>query len=279
MSETENIETASAEMQSAEIPETAATEEPVEAVESTEPVEAAEPVEVVAEETKPKRRIRGTTLLTAAIVLGVLGGVGTGYAIQYARPATPLPPLAGSQPVYAPVGVYQGIAAPMLPSSQDDAALTDGDLTKLLLPVPSGASTDGGGWLDQTIDEEELADTCDRAVNCFTNDLRQGVVAIADTAWVQNGFDVEIRMYRMAPGDSGTARNWAEYDEDEANQIPMPTGIEGSGYEYLDSDGDNDDTAYTVHGDLAMQFWVSSSSKMPNPSLLDGLITQQMGRL
>ena len=258
--------------------ETAAPVKPAEGVDPAEHAGSADPADP-AEESRPRRRIRGTTLLTAAIVLGVLGGVGTGYAIQYSRPATPLPPLAGSQPAYAPAGVYQGIAAPALPTSQDDAALTDGDLTKLLLPVPSGASTDDVGWLNQMIDEEENADTCDKAVNCFTNDLRQGVVAIADTAWVQNGFDVEIRMFRMAPGDSDTARNWAESDENETNRIPIPTGIDGSGYEALDTYDNNDDNAYAVHGDLVVEFWVTSSSRMPDPSIIDGLITRQMGRL
>jgi hypothetical protein len=229
---------------------------------------------------KPKRRIRGTTLLTAAIVLGVLGGVATGYVVQWMRPATPLPSLAGSQPAYKPAGVYQGVAPAMLPASQDDATITDGDLTKLLLPVPSGASTDDSLWLDQLVDPEEVAQLCttDEA-SCLTNDYSQGVEAIADTNWTQDGFHVEIRIYRMARGQSSTARSWASNDTDSANQIPMPTGIDSSGYEFRDSYGDNDDNAYAAHGDIVVEFWVSSPTKTPNPSMIDGLITQQMGRL
>jgi hypothetical protein len=239
--------------------------EPVEPTESTEPA-------------KPKRRIRGSTLFTAAVVLGVLGGVGTGYAIQYTRPATPLPPLAGSQPAYAPVGVYQGIAPAMLPSSRDDATVTDGDLTKLLLPVPAGANTDDASWLDQIISAEEDADTCTDPVSCFTKYASDGIIAIADTGWTQNGFDIEIRMFRMAPGDSTTARNWAG-DSGSTNTIPIPAGIDGTGYEYLDTNNDNDDTAYAAHGDLAVEFFVTSPSTVPSPSIIDALMTQQMGRL
>ena len=143
--------------------------------------------------------MRTSTLFGAAVFAGVIGGVGTGYAIQAARPATPLPPLAQTQPQYAPAAVYQGIAQTMLPSAQDDAALTDGDLTKLLLPMPSGATANPSGWLDQSINAEQEADLCTvGAVSCFTSHYNEGVVSIADTSWVQNGFNVEIRIYRFA---------------------------------------------------------------------------------
>jgi hypothetical protein len=231
-------------------------------------------------EAKPKRRIRSTTLFTAAVVLGVLGGVGTGYGIQYSRPATPLPPLAGSQPAHAPTSVYQGVAPAMLPASQDDATLTDGDLTKLLLPVPAGASTDDSDWVDQLVDSEEIAQYCvGSQSSCLTNDYAQGVNEIADTNWSQNGFQIEIRIYRMAAGDSDNARSWAEDEADVPTTISMPTGIQGSGHEFYDTNDDNDDNAFAVHGDLVVGFWVTSPSVVPNPSLIDGLITQQMGRL
>jgi hypothetical protein len=227
------------------------------------------------------RKIRTGTLFTAAAVLGVLGGVGTGYAVQYARPATPLPSLAGSQPAYAPVGVYQGAAPATLPASQDDAALTDGSLTNLLLPVPPGATTDDSLWVDQEVDPVEVAELCTSAdqVSCLSRFYKDDVTAIADTNWEQNGFHVEVRINRMAPGQSDTARSWAEDDDSESNQISLPNGVDGSGYEGADQYGDNTDNATIVHGDLVVDFWVSSPSKMPNPSIIDGLIAQQMGRL
>jgi hypothetical protein len=233
-----------------------------------------------AEEARPKKRIRGTTLLTAAVVLGVLGGVGTGYAIQYTRPATPLAPLAGSQPAYAPVAVYQGIAPAMLPASQDDAAVTGGDLTKLLLPVPSGASTEDAFWVDQMIDPEQDAQLCDGDESgCLTHDFGQGLAAVADTEWSQNGYSVDIRMYRMEPGESGAARTWAADDSGASNQLTLPSGITGSGEEFYDANDDNDDNALAVHGDIVVEIWVTSPSRVPDPSVINGLITQQMGRL
>jgi len=261
MTETENeIVEVAAEAEIAEIPEEA--EAPV------------VPVRV-----PRKRRIRSTTLFAAAVVLGVLGGVGTGYAVQYSRPATALAPLAGSQPAYAPAAVYQGLAPAMLPATQDDATLTDGDLTKLLLPVPAGASTADSVWVDQMVDPEEVAQFCTDEVSCLKRDYSAGVAAIADTNWSQNGFYVEIRIYRMEPGESGSARSWAENDNDESNQISLPSGIDASGYEFFDTNSENDDNVFAAHGDLVVEIWVTSPTRVPNPSLIDGLLTQQMGRL
>jgi hypothetical protein len=130
------------------------------------------------------------------------------------------------------------------------------------------------------IDEEENADLCGNAVACFTEDYNSGVNAIADTSWTQNGLYVEIRIFRMAPGHSNTARNLAtQYLQQGTNALTLPGGIEAQGYEFLDKNNENDDTAEAVHGDLAVEFWVTSASKVPDPSVINGLITQQMGRL
>lgn len=223
--------------------------------------------------------MRTTTLLGAAVVAGVIGGVGTGYAVQAAGPATPLPPLAQTQPAYLPAAVYQGAAPAMLPSSQDDATLTDGSLVKLLLPTPAGATTNADLWDHQSIDIEQNADLCDSAVNCFSDDLSKGVVAIADTNWEQNGYHYEIRISRYAPGDSNNARTAALDYENADNSFDLPAGIEGSGGEYYDKYDYNDRYATAVHGDLLVDFWVSSQSTVPATSLIDNLITQQMGRL
>jgi hypothetical protein len=223
--------------------------------------------------------MRTSTLFGAAVFAGVIGGVGTGYAIQAARPATPLPPLSQTQPQYAPAAVYQGIAPAALPASQDDAASTDGDLTKLLLPTPSGATANPSGWLDQSIDAEQEADLCTvGAVSCFMSHYNEGVVSIADTSWVQDGFDVEIRIYRFAAGKSAQARDWAQ-NADTGTAVAVPSGIDATAYEYVDKWGADDDTAIAVHGDLVVDFWVTSPTTVPNPSIIDNLITQQMGRL
>lgn len=237
----------------------------------------------VPEPPAPKRRIRTGRLFAGALVLGVLGGVAAGYAVQAARRPTPLPPLSASQPKYLPSAVYQGLAPAVLPASQDDATTTEGDLTKLLLPTPSGANTSNSDFVDQMMSIGQDAYYCDDQVTCFTTDYSQGVEALADTEWTtSDGFFVEIRMYRFAPGDASVARQWESSSAQvptDGNSISMPDGINVGGYEFLDKWGANDDYARAVHGDIVVSFWVSSTSKVPNPSLIDGLITKQMGRL
>lgn len=229
----------------------------------------------------PKRRIGNGRLFAGALVLGVLGGVGTGYAVQASRPPTKLPPLATTQPHYPPSGVYQGIAPAQLPASQDGATRTDGDLTALLVPMPAGANDDASAWADQMISIDKDAYLCDDQAGCYTRDYSQGVEAVADTEWTTgDGFFVEIRMYRFAPGESGSGRTWVSQNtQSNSKTIPIPTGLDATGYEFLDSYGDNDDYIEAAHGDITVSFWVSSSSKVPNPSLIDGIVTQQMGRL
>jgi hypothetical protein len=225
------------------------------------------------------KQLRTTTLLGAAVAVGVIGGVGTGYAVQAARPATPPPPLAQTQPAYQPTAVYQGAAPAMLPSSQDDAALTDGSLVKLLLPTPAGATTEADLWDHESIDIEQNADLCDNAVNCFSDDLGKGVVAIADTNWERNGYHYEIRITRYAAGESNGARSAALDYSNADGSFSLPAGVEGSGGEFYDKYDYNDRYASAVHGDLLVDFWVSSPSTVPATSLIDDVITQQMGRL
>jgi hypothetical protein len=87
-------------------------------------------------------------------------------------------------------------------------------------------------------------------------------------------------MYRFAAGQSGSGRTWVSQNtEQDSTSIPMPTGIDATGYEFLDSYGDNADYIEAAHGDITVSFWVSSPSKKPDPSLIDGIVTQQMGRL
>lgn len=228
-----------------------------------------------------KRRIRTGTLFATAVVLGVLGGVGTGYGIQSSRPETPLPPLAGSRPAYAPAGVYRGVVPAMLPASQDDATVADGDLTKLLLPVPAGASTADSPFVDQMMDIGSASLYCQDELSCFKRDYEDGITAIADTVWTtRDGYTEEIRIDRFAPGNSGTARDWASTNTSYGSpSISTPTGMLAGGYEFVDKYGDNTDYAIAAHGDLAVEFWVDSPAKTPDPSLIDGLMTQQMGRL
>jgi hypothetical protein len=119
------------------------------------PVPEADPAPVAEPEPVTRRRRRTTVLIAAAAVLGVLAGAGTGYGIQYDREPTPLAPLAGAMPVQ-PKGAAPDV--PALPASQDRAAIYDGNLLDLLVPIPKGAEDSERRWVPLVSYAEEYED-------------------------------------------------------------------------------------------------------------------------
>lgn len=225
-----------------------------------------------------KRSVKTRTLFTGAVVLGLLGGASAGYTVQALRTPTPLPPLSVAQPLYPLSPIYDGVRAAGLPASQDDATVVDGDLTKLLLPTPAGATT----TIDHTwMDLLGEADTCDDTASCFDTDLHDGVARIADTAWRRgDGLFEEIRIFQYLPGRSSYAdRGISDMLAGGGTKLRMPDGIAAAGHESFDSHDEYDDHAVAVHGDLAVYFWVTSRTHAPDPSIINDLITRQMARL
>jgi hypothetical protein len=254
------------------------------------PVTEPEPVtefvgEPVSEPTPPdtppkkKRTIRTRKLFTGALVLGVVGGIAAGYTIQALRKPTPLPALSVAQPVYPAGPIYVGVQPPALPAGSDDASIVNGDLTKLLLPTPAGATVAAydHGWMELS----NLASLCDDPGSCFTTDVTGGVARIADTSWKRSdGTFVEIRIFQYQPGSSNSVDQiYTNFPASGNPPLKLPAGIAATGYEYKDSDGANDDHAVAVHGSLAVYFWVTSTTRVPDPSIINDLITRQMARL
>ncbi|MGC5411335.1 hypothetical protein ACPXCX_47845, partial [Streptomyces sp. DT225] len=123
---------------------------PVEAAEAGEHPEAAEPAVAV------KRRPRGRTalIIAAAAVLGIAGGIATGYGVQAGRAPTPLAALSQPGLAYPAKALPAGEVPDPLPASQDRRVRTDGDLRKLIVPRPKGwqedkrlAALTQNGWL------------------------------------------------------------------------------------------------------------------------------------
>ncbi|MBB1257594.1 hypothetical protein H3147_01940 [Streptomyces sp. OF8] len=78
-------------------------------------------------------------MIAAAALLGVVGGVATGYTVQAERPPTPLPPLSQPDLAYPKKRLPADQTPEPLSAAEDRRVKTDGDLRKLLLPVPKGA--------------------------------------------------------------------------------------------------------------------------------------------
>lgn len=226
---------------------------------------------------KKKRSIRTRSLFIGALALGVVGGVAGGYTVQALREPTALPPLSVAQPVYPLSAVYDGTQPQALPASVDDATITNGDLTKLLLPTPPGARAGSidHAWMS-LIDE---ADLCSNPASCFSTNIIDDVARIADTAWTRaDGTYIEIRITQYQPGNS----NWPEKNLPTytgEKKLTPPAGIPAAGYANTDSHGQKYDFVSAVHGDLSVDFWVTSDTSTPDPSIINDLITQQMARL
>lgn len=236
---------------------------------------------------KRQRSISTPALYSLLLVLGLVCGAGVGYAIQAVSKPTPLPPLAVAQPTYPQSAPFTGQQPTTLPGAEDDATITNGDLTALLLPTPSGATVIPG--LDHTW--QTLADTaanCADQVACFNQELTDGVARIAEAGWtLSDGTFETITITQYSPGSSSNARQDFSTDTagDPTATTPLPglTGTDTAGYSYTTTD-DQGTTEYAdymaaLHGTLLVEFQVWSNTVTPPSSVIYSLITQQLARL
>ncbi|UQX02218.1 hypothetical protein [Streptomyces sp. RerS4] len=94
---------------------------------------------------RPSRRGRTTLLIAGALVLGALAGTVTGYAVQYHREPTPLPPLAQQKLVTPkPLAPDDGTTNKSINANRHHK--TDDDLADLLVTAPDGAKVEGSGY-------------------------------------------------------------------------------------------------------------------------------------
>ncbi|MEU3775848.1 hypothetical protein AB0F11_22050 [Streptomyces sp. NPDC032472] len=160
------------------------------------PAPAPEPAaQPSAQPTAPRRGPgrRSVAVIAAGAALGVLAGTVTGYAIQYGRKPTPLPPL------------EQRPARPAAQLSNDSTSLrsinanrwhkTDEDLTKLLVPAPGGAKVEFNGVQSP---DAFAADYFEKPVEGLGSIIRDGVRRIATVRWSEGDRDfVEIRLLQF----------------------------------------------------------------------------------
>ncbi|MFE3763442.1 hypothetical protein ACFXPI_16970 [Streptomyces sp. NPDC059104] len=159
------------------------------------PVHAEIPAEADAADVPPRparRRGRTTLLIAAALVLGALAGTATGYAIQYHREPTPLPPLA-QRKLDAPKALAPDGATTLKTINANRWHKTDDDLTKLLVEAPSGAKSEGSGY--DTLDSH--ATTFEQSEPNFRDLVTSGFRRITTTAWEQGDVAVEVELIQF----------------------------------------------------------------------------------
>ncbi len=166
--------------------------------EQDEPNEQGEPAEPVAEGVEPARRKRkfgvGALFLTA-VVAGPLIGVGVGYGIQAARPATPLPALEAPKLSYP----AERVDAKALAAAGPQPLNIDGDLRDLLIKRPDGSQDetdgDGDGWLTVA----DLAEYRGDSAREFTDLLADGLRRTASVSWSSGDVKYRVKLMQYTP--------------------------------------------------------------------------------
>lgn len=147
----------------------------------------------------PRRRVKRTTLLIAgAAALGVLAGTITGYAVQYHREPTPLPPLAQQDMVTPkPLAMTDSTSSRSINANRWHKA--DEDLVAKLLDAPGGATV---GFSGAQSPDEFAADFYANPPAGIGSLVRHSVRRIATVRWSEDLTNfVEIRLLQFQNRD------------------------------------------------------------------------------
>ncbi|MFD9369031.1 hypothetical protein ACFWA6_15210 [Streptomyces sp. NPDC060020] len=238
----------------------------------------------------PRRRTGRTTLLIAgAAVLGALAGTITGYAVQYHREPTPLPPLA-QQEMAVPKPAAANDATSRRSINANRWHKADEDLAKKLVEVPGGTKDGFSGPMSP--DEFSASYFVEPAEGL--GDLGRHVKSIATARWSKGDRDfVDIRLlqYRERNGAEDFYAGMVQY---------MPTkkyaGNDGKefpgvpadfGHIWIDSNADEkpgylpvrQGRALVRRGDIVMVVeWTNNRGDVDEEALVE-LAKRQMERL
>ncbi|MBB1256321.1 hypothetical protein H3146_23620 [Streptomyces sp. OF3] len=126
-------------------------------------------------------------MIAAAALLGVVGGVATGYTVQAERPPTPLPPLSQPDLAYPKKRLPADQTPEPLSAAEDRRVKTDGDLRKLLLPVPKGAREDREESADNWLSIGAYAERYKAPAEMFETFAYADLRRIAHRSWKDRG--------------------------------------------------------------------------------------------
>ncbi|MFE0460146.1 hypothetical protein ACFW1A_12950 [Kitasatospora sp. NPDC058965] len=178
------------------------------------------------------RRVRAprtAVLLVGALLLGPLLGGGLGYAIQAAGPATPLPAL---QPAVLPGYPSGALGSPAAAAAADKPLPIDGDLRKLLIAKPDGASdwddydfADAGEY--ETVGQ--IARSKGSSDTVFSRLLTSGLRRAVINTWQKDGVKYKVELIQYFSDSAGSAYS-AATSERGSDTHPFPNGMEGAYY-------------------------------------------------
>lgn len=143
-------------------------------------------------------------------MLGVVTGTVTGYAVQYGRPPTPLPPLARQDlATPAPLAANDATTDRTINANRWDKA--DEDLAKKLLDAPAGAKDAESGYESP---DEFAAHYYESPERGFTSLVDDKVRRIATASWKEGEdtyVDVRLLQFRDRDGADGWRKGQSTY--------------------------------------------------------------------
>ncbi|WP_307818673.1 hypothetical protein [Streptomyces sp. MBT62] len=228
----------------------------------------------------PRRRGRTALLIAVAAVLGVVAGTCTGFLVQANRAPDKLPAL--SQPKLTQA---KGPAPERLSAAQDRRVKTDGDLRKLLLKKPSGATaalfpagTDG--WQDLA----DFSEAYTKPDATLGYQLRQEFRRAAVIEWDEGSREVDVSLvqYRqedkLGAYDATTGAFYYADQEPDTESWTVPGTADGKAYVHHADDDGYSAEAHAYRGDIALHIWVYDSKPITKAKIMD-LAKRQMERL
>ena len=239
-------------------------------------------------ETK-RRRGRTTLIVAAAAVLGVVAGTATGYAVQADRAPVALPPLNQPGLAYPAKSLPKGKEPEPLTVAQDARLKTSGDLRKLLISKPKGATKGEGalgedGWM--ALDTYAIRfNTPSSVFGYLAPDFRRA----ATISWHEGkNREVVINLLQFKPGVYQSA---SDFSQDQQEYMPEAdqAGNNGSVIKGTD-DGrywlynnpqhlpGNTARAVAWRGDIMMEIYIFDKGTI-RESAIRTLAERQVGRL
>ncbi|MFD8911059.1 hypothetical protein [Streptomyces sp. NPDC059575] len=230
-------------------------------------------------EAGPRPGGRTGRLLGCAVVLGLVAGTCAGYLVQAGRAPDKLPPL--SQPTLAQ---SRGKAAEPLSAARDHKVKVNGDLRRLLLRKPAGASDDvtamgDDGWTSLWDYSKGYA----KPQVMFHGLIRDQFRRAAVTGWLQGERSVVIRLVQFRQEHDKSAADTAEEADhwaatlDGTRSRPVPGTGDGMAYVH-DGPVGHWAEAHAWRGDIAMEIWIYDTKPVP-PTVIGDLAERQMERL
>lgn len=220
-------------------------------------------------------------------MLGLVAGTCAGYLVQADREPTELPPL--SQPVLPQA---RGKGPEPLSAQQDRKVNSDGDLRKLLLKKPKGATeaeyvSGDDGWVDLA----GYASFFKKPDRAFGGLIEQEFRRAAVTSWqVGSTYTVEIRLVQFHQeetlGASESAEEsyyWAK-EEGDTDSWAIPGTGEGQAFVHRTPEREPGYLPYYTaeahawRGDIEMQIWITDAKPVAKAKIMD-LAKKQMERL